>query len=130
MDWKTDKQGRKYRQLAPGCIEHMPTIRIDGIEIENTPEAREAFQEAHKAAMERQQAAEKQQLALESTGKICPFGTSVSAHRECKTICGLYRATGCAHKRQEAAQDTNGKPCPYMRKCTPQCALYDNGCTL
>ena len=48
--WQTDEHGRKYRIVAPGHIEHMPTITIDGIEIENTPESIKAFNARRKAA--------------------------------------------------------------------------------
>jgi len=130
MEWEIDEQGRKYRRIAPGCIEFMPTIRIDGVEVENTPEALEAFHAMKKAAIEQAKEEERQREAQKKTGRICPFNAHASFPPECETTCGLHRPTGCAQKRTEALQDTKGKPCPFLRVCSPQCALYSGGCTL
>ena len=129
-EWKVDEHGKKYRQVAPGCIEYAPTITIDGVEVETTPEALEAFHAGNRAAMERQRAEQRQRQAQENTGRFCPFNVNASFPPECKTSCALYRATGCAQKRQKAPQDTKGKPCPFLRVCSEQCAIYDNGCCL
>lgn len=106
------------------------TIRIDGAEIENTQEAIHAFNEERKRVMEAQRKAETERAKKEATGKLCPLDRFSSFTPECKTTCALYRADGCAMKRNTAAQDTKGKKCPYMRACTEQCALYCGGCTI
>ena len=106
------------------------TIVIDGAVIENTQEAIHAFNEERKRAMEAQRKAENERIKNEATGKLCPLDRFASFEPECKTTCALYRADGCAMKRNTAAQDTKGKKCPIMRVCTEKCALYCGGCTI
>lgn len=122
-EWKIDSQGRKYREIGPGCKEYMPMITIDGFEIENTPEAIAAFHSARKANEVKPEPQPEEKA-------LCPFNFKGNFPVKCKTSCAFHRATGCAQKRQEAAQDTKDMFCPYMRKCTDLCALYAHGCTL
>ena len=106
------------------------TITIDGVEIENTQEAISAFHENNKRVTERNRAEENRRNAENNTGKICPVDRFTGFEKECKRECALYIGNGCALKRREAASDTEGKRCPYMRTCTKQCALYERGCTM
>ena len=106
------------------------TIIIDGVQVENTQEAIHAFHENRKRCMEANRKAENERRNQEETGKICPLDRFASFPPECKTTCSLYRASGCAYKRNTAAQDTKGKKCPFLRVCTEQCALYCGGCTI
>ena len=127
MEWQYDEHGKKYR-MAGNTKEYAPTVLINGIEVyqDEVDEFHRRNEEARKAQMQQQNKI----IQQNTTGKTCPFHVSASFPPECKTICGLYRATGCAQKRTKAAQDTKDRPCPFLRVCTPQCALYDHGCTL
>lgn len=111
-------------------VEVSNTITIDGVEIENTPEAVRAFHENNRKAIETQRKAANEQAKREATGKYCPLDRFASFQPECKTTCALFREGGCAMVRRPAAQDTKGKKCPFMRACTEQCALYCGGCTI
>ena len=124
--WKVDKDGRRYREVGPNQIEHMPTITIDGHEMEYTQENIQAYTAAKNAAQRRHETTQRPA----HTGKQCPFNVNARYNQECKADCALYRPTGCAQKRTEAVIDTQGKFCPYLRKCPPLCALYDHGCTI
>ena len=129
QEWQIDEQGKKYRMVG-NIKEYMPTVIIDGIEIENTPEALSAFHESRRAALEEQRKKDQQRQQEEQTSRLCPLDRFSNFPKYCKTICALYGAQGCALKRLEAVKDTKGSPCPFMRSCTPLCALYDKGCTM
>lgn len=103
----------------------------DGATIENTPEALHDYNQMRKAAFEkmRQQEALKRSRA---TGKYCPFQYDVNmGHaKECSRDCVFFLDNACAFTACSAEYDTVGKPCPFMRKCAPSCALYNGGCTI
>lgn len=105
-------------------------IRIDGCEIENTPEAVREFHERRRVWLDAQFKKDRERAKQEATGKLCPFDRFADSPPECKTSCALYRGNGCAMKHNEPAQDTKGKKCPFMRACVDQCALYCGGCTI
>ena len=127
--WQIDGHGRKYRKIGNGAIEYMPTITIDGVEIENTPEALEQFYAMNEQARQQEREAEAQKRAAE-TGKICPLhGNSPMAH-DCKRTCALFCGDSCALAARPASIDTKGKPCPLRGVCGDSCALYRSGCTL
>lgn len=106
-EWQIDERGRLFRQIAPGHKEYAMEFDHPRAIKKNEPQHQDT-----------------------RTGRECPFDQVATMERPCRTSCALYRATGCAMKRREAVQDTNGKPCPFLRKCGPSCALYDHGCTL
>lgn len=128
-EWQIDAQGRKYRKIGKGAIEYMPTITIDGVEIENSPEAIERFR-AMKEQARQQEREEKAKKRAAETGKICPLhGNSPMAH-DCKRTCALFCGDSCALAARPASIDTKGKPCPLRGTCGDSCALYRSGCTL
>lgn len=127
--WQTDERGRKYRNLGRGCIEYAPTISINGIEVEYSPEALAAMNDAqHKAQEQARREAEQEQQ--KHTGKICPLYTASPAARECMRDCALYAGGACVLASKPAAVDTRGKRCPFNSVCGPSCALYAGGCAL
>lgn len=126
-EWMYDEFGKKYRKVG-GMIEYAPTVTIDGIEIYQ--DELEEFNRNRKESMERNRQEENNRIQQRHTGKICPLNRFASFQPDCKTDCALYRPTGCAMKRTEPLADTKGKPCPFMRTCQEQCALYCQGCTL
>ena len=121
-EWEIDEHGRKFRRIG-NVKEYMPTIRIDGVEIENTPEAVRAFNE-------RRNAATQAQTPTADTGKTCPLYLRSPMKQNCKTTCALFCGSFCALAARPAPVDTVGKPCPFMGACNPSCALYRGGCTL
>lgn len=128
-EWETDKNGKKFRRMGTH-IEYMPTITIDGVEVENTPEAVHAFNQMRAAATAKARAQEKERQQNRHTGRYCPFYKDMQVRRECTTDCALFVGDSCALTAYSAERDTVGKPCPFMRQCDPSCALYRNGCTL
>ena len=124
--WQYDEHGKKYRMVG-NIKEYCPTVTIDGIEVYQ--DEVEEFHRRNREAMEAQRKQQNELIQQKITGKVCPFNFYSGFETPCKTDCALYRPTGCAMKRG-SAQDTQGKPCPFLRVCSPQCALYDHGCTL
>ena len=101
----------------------------DGSMEENTEEAlRKHHEQVRQSITIARDQYNRQQEEI-STGKLCPVDALNSAH-ECKKSCALYRTTGCTMKNRQPEKDTAGLPCPFMRKCNDQCALYEKGCTL
>ena len=101
----------------------------DGSTIPNTPEALEAYQAARKDGIEQARAMCERKNA-ESTGRRCPFYfDSQQVHKTCVTSCGLYR-DGCSRSQHAATRETAGGFCPFLGKCSKDCAVYDGGCTL
>ena len=130
-EWEWDEQQRRhFRRVGRGMIEYAPTITIDGAEIENIGDNLQRAHEAMKQSRKALEEAERQREQQRKTGRLCPFVQAPSICSDCKADCALYRPTGCAMKRTTAAHDTQNMPCPFMRKCAPECALYDQGCTL
>ena len=126
-EWQYDKWGKKYRKVG-NCIEYAPTITVDGVEV-----YQDELEEFHKRNREVQQKwREEEALKAQQTrtDKICPLQDALHIQKKCSTDCAMYTATGCAMKHRKAAADTAGKPCPYMRQCKADCALYDQGCTI
>lgn len=106
-------------------------ITADGIEIPNTPEAIAAYNDGKKAFLRASQVAEAKRQAL-NTGRMCPlqFDESAGRAKECKADCVFYAGCSCVFSAQEAMADTVGRPCPYMRRCMKDCAMYRDGCTM
>lgn len=126
-EWQYDEHGKKYRQN--GMIrEYAPTVMIDGVEVYQ--DELEEFHRRNAEVRKAQIAQANMEAQQKATGKTCPLNQFASFPAQCKKDCALYRPTGCAMKHTQATQDTQGRPCPYMRKCTKECALYDQGCTL
>lgn len=129
QEWQTDANGKKFRNVGTH-IEYMPTITIDGVEVENTQEAVHEFNQARAAAVQKAHAQYNERQRRRNTGRYCPFYKDMQVNKECTTDCALYVGDSCALTAYSAERDTVGKPCPFMRQCTPSCALYRNGCTL
>lgn len=127
-EWFIDEHGKKCRMVG-SMKEYMPTIMLDGLEVENTQEAIQAFHENKRKTLEAQRAAYNQRQDDIRTNRQCPVNALQMSH-SCTKDCALYRADGCAWKRRKAEKDTLGMKCPYMRKCTKDCALYEQGCTI
>ena len=107
------------------------TVQLsNGLTLPNDPAIIAEYNERTRKA-ERQRLQQKKQREEElRTGQYCPFNDPMNGLHACKKDCALYGADGCAMKRRDAEQDTKGRPCPFLRSCSPDCALYDNGCTL
>ena len=101
----------------------------DGSVIENTDEAiRQHHEQVSKSIAKAHDEYNRQQQEI-NTGKLCPVDSLEAVHY-CRKNCALYRSSGCTMKHRQPEKDTAGLPCPYMRKCNDQCALYEKGCTL
>lgn len=66
--------------------------------------------------------------------KLCPFKGGRYA-KQCVPSCKLNDQGVCllkaGHLYCQDNQDESTKPfCPFMRRCTDRCALYENGCEL
>ncbi len=128
--WEYDPQQKRHFRRNGNIIEYAPTITVGGIEIENIGDNLAKLHKAMREAAAAREAAEMKAQQEKHTAYSCPFIQAPTLRKECRTDCALYRAAGCVFKHQEAAQDTEGKPCPFLYRCSPQCALYDHGCTL
>lgn len=106
-EWQIDEHGQRFRQVGKGCVEYEMEFDHPHIIEKSAPPPPD-----------------------DRTGKECPFNQAATMERPCRTSCALYRPTGCAMQRREAAQDTKGKNCPFLRTCTENCALYSHGCAL
>lgn len=104
-------------------------VLSDGSSIENTDESIKRHNEQTAKAMEKAHAEFNQRQQEIKTGKLCPVDALYSVH-DCQKDCALFRNAGCSMKHREPEKDTSGMPCPFMRKCSNQCALYEKGCTL
>ena len=104
----------------------------DGSTWPNTSEAAEAHDKARKEGIQKRIQDQKQHYDAAHTGKMCPIhpDTYGNPNQECKRNCALYVGDSCALAARPAAVDTNGKYCPWLRRCSPSCALYNHGCTL
>lgn len=113
-------------------VEVSNTITIDGVEIENTPEAIHAFHENRKRNLEAIRKAENEREEKARLEKVvyCPLDRFSNSPPICRKDCSLYRGDKCAFSRNKPAPDTLGKKCPLFRKCSEQCALYNGGCTI
>ena len=128
-DWMIDENGKKYRMVG-SIKEFMPTITIDGVEVEDTPETVSAFNEMRKASVAAHHAQEKKRRQENNTGRFCPFYRDDQVLSECKRDCALYLGDSCSLTADKAERDTKGLSCPLMRKCVTSCAAYKDGCTL
>lgn len=126
-EWQYDQWGKKYRKVGH-MIEYAPTVTIDGVEIYQ--DELEDFHKRNKEVQQKWQEEEAKKEQQKRTDKICPLQDPLHIQKKCSTDCAMYTATGCAMKRRKATADTEGKPCPYMRQCKADCALYDQGCTI
>ena len=104
-------------------------IMSDGSIIENTDEALKQHHTMTAQAIAKVYADQKRKQEENKTGKLCPVDALEAIH-ECKKDCALYLETGCRMKHKQPEKETAGLPCPFMRKCNNQCALYEKGCTL
>jgi len=104
----------------------------DGAEVDNTPEAISAYNQMRKRSAEAARQQWRQRQQARETGRTCPMhpDAQVNSNIPCKKDCALYVGDGCALAARKALTDTNGKPCPFRRRCDPSCALYANGCSL
>lgn len=115
----------------PGQTASDKITMADGATIDNTDEAIQKYNEMRKraAAAERQQY--NQQQRANETGRFCPFHPDSWVQPvSCKKDCALWVGDSCAIAARKALTDTNGKPCPFRRRCDPSCALYAGGCSL
>lgn len=104
----------------------------DGATIDNTDEAIKAYHERNKLNMQAIYQQQRQQQRALETGKRCPFhpDAHVNQNVPCKKDCALYVGDSCALAARKALTDTNGRPCPFRRRCDSSCALYAGGCSL
>lgn len=127
IEWKVDKNGRKYREVARGFIEY--EMEINGIPQSAFVASQKAFKEARKAEFA---AAEQRAREEAARQRNCPFKDS-SGNTKCRREeCALF-VNGCFLARFKPAKDTEGLLCPlnkYNFKCRKDCALYNSGCTL
>ena len=130
-EWEWDEQQRRhFRRLGPGTIEYAPMIQVGGALIENIGDNLEKANAAMKEAAKQAEEAERRRAQKLKTEALCPFLPGPTLYHDCKKDCALYRAAGCALKGNTAPQETEGKPCPFLHRCSPKCALYNQGCTL
>lgn len=120
----------KPPESKPARAYESDTVTIDGVEVKNDPEIIKAFNQARAAATARARDQEAKRQQRLHTGKLCPLYKDLQTVRDCTTDCALYVGDSCALTAYSAERDTVGKPCPFMRQCTPSCAFYNGGCTL
>lgn len=112
-DWKTDKQGRRYRIIGAGAIEYEPTVMVDGIEIPESMLKDYHAAKAARIATGAQKQREREQAL--NTGKTCPLGRI-----ECRKDCAMYSG-GC----EMAHYASEGKRCPYnSQTCRRTCGMF------
>ena len=118
---------------TPGKMQKDVITLSDGAQVENTPEAVHAHNEMSKRSAEAARQQYNRQQQARETGKRCPFhpDAHVNSNIPCKKDCALYLGDSCALAASPGKVDTNGKPCPFRRRCDPACALYNGaGCSL
>ena len=103
---------------------------LDGATV-NREELHE-YNEMRKRSAEAARQQYNQQQRARETGRTCPFhpDAHVNQNAPCKKDCALFVGDSCALAARKALNDTNGKPCPFRRRCDPSCALYADGCSL
>ena len=104
-------------------------VLSDGSVIDNTDEAIRQHNEQTARDIAKAHTDHNRQQQDNKTGKLCPVDALEAVH-DCQKNCALYRSTGCTLKHRQPERETAGLPCPLMRKCNDQCALYEKGCTL
>lgn len=115
----------------PGQTASDKLTMADGAEIDNTDEAIHNYNVMRKRAAEKARNQYNQQQQAKETGRFCPFHPdSWVSPVSCKKDCALWVGDSCAIAARKALTDTNGKPCPFRRRCDPSCALYAGGCSL
>lgn len=117
----------------PGKAESDKIIMSDGGVVDNSPEAIHDYNEMRKRSAEAARKQYTQQQRAIETGKCCPFHPDalVCPNTPCKRDCALFVGNSCAFAARPGKVDTSGKPCPFKRRCTPSCALYNGaGCSL
>ena len=104
----------------------------DGAEVDNTPESIHEYNKMRKQSAERARQQYNQQQQARETGKFCPLHPDAWVQPvSCQKSCALFCGDSCALAAYPGKVDTNGKPCPFRRRCDPSCALYkDAGCSL
>jgi hypothetical protein len=112
MEWKTDKDGRRYREISKGCIEYEPMITTTyGTFPESMYKDLKIKTEPIKES--------------KKNYRDCPFNNNYT--RTCNSKCAFYSDAGCM--KNDA--DTNGKKCPFNSYlCNNNCMLYDSGCKI
>ena len=104
----------------------------DGAEIPNNAKAISEYNAMRKRTAEAARQQYNQQQQARETGKFCPLHPDAWVQPvSCSKACALYVGDSCALAARPGKVDTNGKPCPFKRRCDPSCALYHGaGCTL
>ena len=127
-----DTPGTPDLNSVPGVTVSDKITMSDGAEVDNTPEAIHRYNQMRKHSAERARQQYNQQQQAMDTGKFCPFHPDAHVNRNvpCKRDCSLFVGDSCALAARKALTDTNGKPCPFRRRCDPSCALYADGCSL
>ena len=132
-EWKTDKFGKRYREVVHGVIEYEETVMTTAGEM--TRQQLEAFHARRKADEKApaEMIAEHEQLERLGDRRICPF--SDLGHK-CLENCGFRVDSACAvsviaEKLPPLPPEemTSGKSrCPMKRyTCDPDCAWCVHG---
>lgn len=125
-EWKTDEQGKRYREVGNHMREYEMMIHTEAGYI---PQSQLAdFQKRSREAAEQRRRAELEAKRNEPTAQ-CPFRSGMNT--TCKSDCTFFADPGCRLAAHNAIQDTQGKQCVFTgRKCDSTCAMYKNGCAL
>lgn len=117
---------------TPGKAESNKITMSDGATIDNNPQAISAYNQMRKRTAEAARQQYNQQQQARATGKFCPLHPDAWVQPvSCSKACALYVGDSCALAARPGKVDTNGRPCPFRRKCDDSCALYRGaGCTL
>lgn len=122
IHWQYDEQGRKYRMVG-NCKEYATVI---------TTTHGDVYADELKEHQKRWQEETMQQPKPEKPkhiDKMCPFKNfHGDMALNCVSDCAFYEA-GCKFASADQRQ-TKDKICPFMRKCSDKCAMYNNGCTM
>lgn len=127
---QTAPNDNKPPESKPARAWESDVVMIDGVKVENTQAAVHEFNQARAAATAKARAQYSERQQRRHTGRDCPFYKDMQVNKDCTTDCALFVGDSCALTAYSAERDTVGKPCPFMRQCSPSCALYRNGCTL
>lgn len=128
-EWLTDERGNRFRKVGTGCIEYAGTLETTrGIIDEDAPKRAAVWHDFNSV-----QEIQRSKQAGQTQGKICPLKAFKGVlYRFCADTCTFYGIGGCAlsGRATPAQQDTMGRECPIVGKCTAECALYHDGCDL
>ena len=133
-EWKVDKYGQRYREIAPGLREYEMTITLSG-GIEIPVSQLDEYHRRQKEAEEKRRQAAMEEMRNRPAPRSCPFvsGMNTSCKRE---KCVLFLDGKCSIAIIADAHGTDqpivkGAKCPFsVYAHCDGCALNNGGCAV